>query len=591
MDPSLTRSQAHRVFGELYRKERPPELQARVDEIVSETSDVYIRINRIEELDKKHGQKSVPSAKKRPVNSNAQKNEPAPYRKPGSEKKTGILASLFGNPLSAWGSDTATLSSGFFSRTPKLTKGAQGAFNRFSEDEIMSTVRCLRAAIQYSWEDLSPEKYNTIMACYQFFNEYIKMPAVFRKTDNPSEWIRDSTTMQKYYVILQNYDYETVLTDDLYQWVVGNGQLNKHTKIMQKVMRDIASFEKRKPRFSDCIAALYALEKKKVHTWADVKNILKVPEPTDEKYRAPESVAGQINGKVRNLREQIHSRKEQMKEVEAIKKSYFKFDAKGKVDFSFLDPIIKDVLSRSFNQKMLTPNFLKAYKTEPHRLMYVIFRDLDLNYNPIFFAGISVHSDDGNHDVTIFKPGVLAAELEQMEQLFRDADAFQKKHRNASLSFSDYFHILKRGGAEEAWISNFMGMAKRSNQVLRSLLGIMLTVMENHKKAEALETSGKAEKLGRTRFIPIESPEAEARFLPYADDQIVSNSRLNGMTIKEAIADLIRLLYNYLFLYRDDELIRSLSSATNWQKEIQSMEEELKRMNALGSSEQESVER
>ncbi|MCB1317994.1 MAG: hypothetical protein KDK27_18645, partial [Leptospiraceae bacterium] len=53
VDPTLTKADAHRVFGDLYRKPRSPELQAEVDKIVASTSDVFVRIERIEQLDAK----------------------------------------------------------------------------------------------------------------------------------------------------------------------------------------------------------------------------------------------------------------------------------------------------------------------------------------------------------------------------------------------------------------------------------------------------------------------------------------------------------------------------------------------------------
>jgi hypothetical protein len=54
MDEPLTRTQAHKLFGELYNKPRPPELQKQVDEIVNRYSDIYVRIKKIHELDQKY---------------------------------------------------------------------------------------------------------------------------------------------------------------------------------------------------------------------------------------------------------------------------------------------------------------------------------------------------------------------------------------------------------------------------------------------------------------------------------------------------------------------------------------------------------
>ena len=46
MDPTLTTAGAHKLFGELYRKQRPAEAQAKIDKVVAETQDVFARIRR-----------------------------------------------------------------------------------------------------------------------------------------------------------------------------------------------------------------------------------------------------------------------------------------------------------------------------------------------------------------------------------------------------------------------------------------------------------------------------------------------------------------------------------------------------------------
>ncbi len=51
MNEPITTTQAHKLFGELYQKPRPPELQQKVDEIIEKYKDVYVRIKKIQELD------------------------------------------------------------------------------------------------------------------------------------------------------------------------------------------------------------------------------------------------------------------------------------------------------------------------------------------------------------------------------------------------------------------------------------------------------------------------------------------------------------------------------------------------------------
>lgn len=59
MNEPLTKSQAYRVFGQLYNKPRSPELQKQVEEIVNKYSDIFVRIQKIQELDKSQQQKTT----------------------------------------------------------------------------------------------------------------------------------------------------------------------------------------------------------------------------------------------------------------------------------------------------------------------------------------------------------------------------------------------------------------------------------------------------------------------------------------------------------------------------------------------------
>ncbi|MCX7999686.1 MAG: hypothetical protein N3A69_12170, partial [Leptospiraceae bacterium] len=57
MNENITRTEAHTIFAKLYRKPRSPEHQAKVDEIITRSNDVFIRIDLIKKLDEEYEKK------------------------------------------------------------------------------------------------------------------------------------------------------------------------------------------------------------------------------------------------------------------------------------------------------------------------------------------------------------------------------------------------------------------------------------------------------------------------------------------------------------------------------------------------------
>ncbi len=57
MDQNISRTEAHKIFANLYRKQRTAEHQAQVDEIITRSNDVFIRIDLIKKLDEEFEKK------------------------------------------------------------------------------------------------------------------------------------------------------------------------------------------------------------------------------------------------------------------------------------------------------------------------------------------------------------------------------------------------------------------------------------------------------------------------------------------------------------------------------------------------------
>lgn len=60
---TTSRTDAHRIFANLYKKARSPEHQRKIDEILTRSNDVFIRIDLIKRLDKEYEEKQKPGKK------------------------------------------------------------------------------------------------------------------------------------------------------------------------------------------------------------------------------------------------------------------------------------------------------------------------------------------------------------------------------------------------------------------------------------------------------------------------------------------------------------------------------------------------
>lgn len=56
----VSRTEAHRVFADLYRKTRTPEHQQLIDEAILKSNDVFIRIDLIRKVDEDYENKNKP---------------------------------------------------------------------------------------------------------------------------------------------------------------------------------------------------------------------------------------------------------------------------------------------------------------------------------------------------------------------------------------------------------------------------------------------------------------------------------------------------------------------------------------------------
>lgn len=591
MDPSLTRSKAHQVFGDLYRKPRSPELQKKVDEVVSSESDIFVRIKKIEELDRQFRSSGSPELRGgdgRRSNmsgggqeSRASRKAGMPPREPGS-----FWIRIFGGDLAVWGRRNSTFDVGFLGMKIELSRGVFKLFTNLKEDQVVATIKTLRSIMKFGWERWEPKRYNTVVAAYQFFNEFVKVASLFGKIDEDSNWVNQTLKMQKFYAMLIRYpDYAETLNEDLPELASISKELQTMVPTVKRTMKYITSLENRNPSLTNAILAFYAYTTRKIFNWEDILKQLDITEPITHQYRAPESILGMINAKIKKLKQDKNSKKLEIREIEEIKKNYFKFDESGKLVTDFIDEIVEDVVRRIFHENMLNESLIKNHKTQPHRLLYCIVRDFESTIATLLEGGVTVQSAGSTEEVIIIKSGLFRPSLDEVDMVYRSIDAFNKKNNNFSYSFKTFRDDIAKKNNSGGEVVAFLQIVSKANKALRNVATNIKTILDNHSMAFNSERSGQLkDKIARSKEIPIETLEIGMRFLPHSDRILMVNNRLNGLTVNKAFRESLMNLFNYLYLFRDQEIVKMLASSAKVEQEIANIETELKRMGADDST-------
>ncbi len=570
MNEPLTKSQAYKVFGQLYNKPRSPELQKQVEEIVNKYSDIYVRIQKIQELD--HSQQTKnnfiksevePLIKSKPIN---------PKVSSSTKNNDNLLQKIKkGGNISKWGEETGTLSFGIFGLNLRLSNQVIKSFNLFEEQQILDALKAMGYFINKGWENFPPEKYNVIVTTYQFFKEYINVYSLFKKKELINSIIQKTLKMQVLYANLLLFpNYKSILEEEFIDWLKAQKELTNLVYNTIIVMKIIARLEERKPKMTDCILSLYVLDKKKILEWKDLLNILNVKKPVIDRYRAPESIMKLIYQKIDKLKSEIQKRENTIKDIQYIKKKYFLISENGKINLEFLNQIVIYILKRQFGETRVTKDMVTNYISEPHRLLLVLLQDFDLNFISFFTGTITVLDlNNKNQEVNIFKPNLIKKELDLYTELFQEINEFLKQYKNAQFNFQNYYLALKSQN-KDVILQNFIKIINKFFTVFRKLIYYIRITLSNHEEAENLEKSGKLkENLQRTKLLPIEDFNFQPRFIPFSEYKIHSSGRINNLTVKNTLEELVKDSYNYLYLYREPVLLQSLASIPRLESEIE----------------------
>ncbi len=91
-----SRTDAHKTFADLYRKQRSPEHQEQIDEVIQKSNDIFIRIDLMKKVDEEFEKKKQEETKKPEEDKPKKIPRPPPRLSPNPlEKRNPILPSDF----------------------------------------------------------------------------------------------------------------------------------------------------------------------------------------------------------------------------------------------------------------------------------------------------------------------------------------------------------------------------------------------------------------------------------------------------------------------------------------------------------------
>lgn len=584
MDPSLTRTKAHLLFGELYSKSRPSEIQEKIDRAIEGISDIYVRIQKIQEIDEQfRGVETVDnlqiSRSKQTSNntSNNKKRSNNSTSKSKSSSGPGILSFLFGkSDIAAWGKKTGTIVTGLFGLNQSLSSQVPRAFNAISDQQIVELLKAMRYFIARGWESFAPAQYNSIVTAYQFFEEYLKADLLFRKREQNSTLLTQTIKMQVLYSQLLKFEnFSSFFQNDFVEYLRSEEDFGDVSADLEAGITSFSGFESRRPRLTDCLLAFYVIDRKKLFSWNNLLAELQVGAPVTERYRAPDKVQKTIQHRIEKLQNEIRFRKDAIEEVNYIRENYFKIDERGKANVDFLQNVVKDVLTRTSSDQRISAEYLKATISEPHRLLSALLKDIDLNFVQILSSAVNVQKADGPGQVVIFKPTVFKAELDLLNEVQLDMAEFLKRFRNNQFSFSMYIATTK-GDKTDQPSQVFQPIASKSCRLFSAIQGKIRSVITSHKHTEEKEKTGHLkEAIQRTHSIAIEAIDGEERFIPWSTALVLDSGRFNQKSVIDVLDEMVRSLYNYLFVYRDPALLEALNSTSRLKSELGLLEKKL----------------
>ncbi|EMN89992.1 hypothetical protein [Leptospira weilii] len=589
-----SRTDAHKTFADLYRKQRSPEHQEQIDEVIQKSNDIFIRIDLMkkvdEEFEKKRQEENKKSEEDKPKKSSEKsptstKTTPKPTRRTESNSSGGVgfLANLFGgNPaINKFARESGTIDVGFLGRKLQVSGGVHNLFKFLKEDQIIATIQALRFCEQQGWRYWKPLIYNVVLNFNKLLNSIISLDSLFIDQISPEIFLNRATKLELYYARhLSREDCKDIIMTEVPELV------RKDEKLVPKMPQIMAglsyglNLEGGRPKMSDAIRAFHIVATKRMITWNEIVQQLNIPPINETKFQGSPDIIKEVETTLLRLADDIQTRLNRKHELQSLRERYFRIDDKGRMNFDFLNLIVDDYFENHVPENMQSASMKSSFKGTPHKLMYLLLRDFQASYAPILEGTVKIGSKNQSKDVIIMHPGLFKSDIEQINNLLRLLDAFNKKYPSFQYSFATYNeHTTSTVGVEDQITQNLLKLLGDAAAFMGKFAEKINIIVENHLLAKQYETSGKLnERVLVSKEKVIEEIKILHRFIPYCDSTIVSGNRLNGKTLEFAFLEMTKLFYNYAVIYKDKFTITKLTLHKKLDAELGSLTTEYERL-------------
>ncbi len=643
----VSRTEAHKVFADLYRKQRSPEHQQLIDDAIQRSNDVFIRIDLIKKIDEDYGKKNKPEEKKEPqkekptfslfggagpeIKKEPAKSEAKPKRpadsstgtvevvkqkivaKAGSEESDedsgnasngepkkkkekekdkegkaggGFLSGLFGggggsgpNSITKFAKETGAIEIGLFGRNPVVSGSVEKLFRGLKEDIILPTIQGLRVADQQGWRIWTPLVYNVISNYCKFFNAFVSLDALFIDKISPDIFLDRSLKMQMFYIrLLQRADAKSIIIENLPTLLKQDEKLSgKQNTIMIGVNYGL-NLENTKPKLSEALMAFYTVSRKKFYSWEEIVAELKVPPMQENKFIASPEVQKEVEITVAKIADDITTRIYKKDELQNMRERYFSIDEKGKLSFEFLNPIVDDYMGRHMPEQARVQSVKNAFKSMPHKLLYLLVRDFQNVYISLLEGYVKVGDKGAVQEALLIQPGLFRSEIESMNGVVRSLDGFNRKFPSFQYNFQQ-FNADFTNGATDQIVTAILATIAEASEFFGNFANKMNTIYENHLMAIQSSKGGKvSERLATLKDKPIDDFKISQRFLPFYEKTFLSRERIHGQTVEEVFFQMTKYLYNFAVIFKDTQTTAKLTAHKKIDQDLEKMHKEYERL-------------
>lgn len=599
MNDNISRTEAHKVFANLYRKSRSPEHQAKVDEIITRSNDVFIRIDLIRKLDEEFEKSSKPERKENsppPKTSSfsASSVEPEPKPKAPPQKQAapkasspkpdqdgGLLDRIFGagGQIGKFAKESKAIDLGLLGRKPTVSPNVERIFKSLKEEEIIGTAQALKFSEQAGWRIWSPYEYNVVVNFSRFFSAFISLDTLFKDEISPEVFLGRSTKMQMYYSrILNNADTKDIILEKVPTLVKMETKLAPKLEFVMKGLTYILTMESRRPTLRDSIMAYHIVLKKKYVSWEEIEKSLAVTPIDTQRFNAGPEITKQIDMAAAKIYNDITANLQSMDEVQTIRKTYFAFNSEGEVEMNFMNNVINDYVAHYLPESSQNDSVKQNIFTTPNKLMQVLCRDLQSTYVPMIEGFIKIEYMGAVRDVQLVQTGLFFPEIDKITGSIRSLDGFNRKFPSFSYTFKKYYDDLAKGTTDQLE-NQLLKMISEASELFGKFAKKLTSVIESDRMAQEHERMGNLnEKILGTKERPIEEIKVMQRFIPFGKGKILTQNRLNGRLVQDVIFELTSFLYRYAVLFKDQGSMAYLMSYSDVEQNLKKMYTEYERL-------------